>query len=152
LTYVDEEAGYSFKYPSEFHLSAGVNKGDRFKHVHISFPPSEKFRPYMVVEVEENLEDLTVEQFLGRKYYVEALKAEIPPVYLSEMKKVDINGFSAIWDKANPYSQVSIVVNVQDRIFSFRVSNGMIVSDLRMVDDASKDIFYQIVNTFTLLQ
>jgi len=53
LIYADEEVGYSFKYPSEFHLSAGANKGDKFKQVHISFPPAEKFRPYISVEIEK---------------------------------------------------------------------------------------------------
>ncbi len=151
LTYVDEEAGYSFKYPPEFYVSAGINKGDKYKSVSVAFLPSKELRPWMTITVKENTNNISTEQYLIEKYINFTKQPTVPAEYLAALEAITINGFPAVWSKADGISEVFIVINAQGKFFNFFISNGIIVSDLRTVDDASKDMFYQIVNTFTLL-
>jgi hypothetical protein len=150
LTYVDEEAGYSFKYPPSFQFRTVTETGRKFKYLYGYLPPSEEFRPYIVVTVEENINNISTEQYLIRKYIKFTKQPTAPAEYLAALEKITVNGFPAVWSKADGVSEVLIIINAQGKFFNFSISNGIIVSDLRTVDDASKDTFYQIVNTFTL--
>ena len=151
LTYVDEEAGFSFKYPPDVNITSGLDVDNKYKHVSISLLPSNVSNPYVVVIVKDNPDNMTLQYYLTQRYVDFTKQVDAPPEYLAAMEEMEINDFPAVWNKTDSASEVFVVLSAENKIFNFLLVNAIMVDDMRVTDDAAKDTFFKILNTFATI-
>lgn len=147
LVYTDKEAGYSFKYPPDAIITSRARSDYPFKRV-LGFFSADDTQAHMVVFVEENVNNLTFEEYLAKRYPHSSNQPDISSQSLPSIEQIKINGLSAMRNKTHPDSEVFVVIVTQNRIFTFFVVNPAEIGTTRQVSNANKNLFYQILNTF----
>jgi len=109
--YTDAEAGYSFDYPpNSLHIQIGKDKGEKYNHLSAQFSLIDGHDYQgMVLVVHPNPKNLSLEEFL-RKKYRNRWAEELPPENLSQTELgeyLNINGQKAIKTTIPYYVEVS---------------------------------------------
>ncbi|GEM_PF-6758508 len=146
-TYTDTKAGYSFDYPQDAHLSVSHDADSIYNTINIAFElPMTHGYQGMVIRVEDNPEELSIDRLLVRLYMKRSHKT--PPSHLAQfIDPITVSGMPAF--------RTCILPDVSE--FHVFILHGAKVYDFAPVHDAAANmdakalsLFYQVLSTFTL--
>lgn len=148
--YVDKEVGYSFSYPRDAHIQLGKNPLHPYNAVTIFFPIPNSYGYHgMVIDVVENFEKLSPEDFAKSVYKSVSPNAIVPDNLLSKAETITVAGSSALKVQIPPtLTDFIIFLPYQDKMFKIHPSG-----DPFNTGDTAKgetlNLFYKVLGTLT---
>jgi len=153
LTYLDQEAGYSLRYPVNSSIQGGKGREKIYKRLEITFYIPQQLYQGMSLQVEPNPNQLTIDKFLEER--AQTGKEQLLDVPIATLlEEIDVAGMAAyrIQDpragKYGLYGNTLILLPYQDRVYLF--SLGYTIAGVVPTSEAEK-LFLQILDTFQIL-
>jgi len=146
--YTDPQAGYSFSYPPDAHLSVSQSVLDSYRTVGVAFRlPGVHGYQGMVIRVEPNPQRLPVDRILAQLYTRSAQKP--PPDNLSsQVESITVAGLPAVRTSVLPTNtEFYILLPHGDKVYMIAPVHGPAADT---VDSKALSLFYRILTTFTV--
>jgi len=146
--YTDPEAGYSFSYPPDAHLSVSQGVLDSYSAVGVAFRlPGVHGYQGMVIRVEPNPRRLPVDRILAQLYTRSAQKP--PPDNLSsQVEPITVAGLPAVRTSVLPTNtEFYILLPHGGKVYMIAPVHGPAAA---AVDSKALGLFYRILTTFTV--
>jgi murein DD-endopeptidase MepM/ murein hydrolase activator NlpD len=105
LTYADSIAGYAFEYPSNAHLSTGLDAAQGYNSVFVSIGAGQEYQGYSIA-VLNNADDLSLDRFLIEQLHFNTVQS----------KRLTLNGLEAIQLPASAADQAEAYWVQLDRV------------------------------------
>ncbi len=149
LTYLDEEAGYSLRYPANSGIRSGKGRKEIFRRLEIVFHRYQG----MNLSVEANPQESPIDQFLEER--AEKNSAQLSGISVAALlEEVTVAGMTAYRIQDQPtadyglYGDIHVLLPYQDRIYLF--SLGYTIAGGGTTPE-EEHLFFQILDTFQIL-
>jgi hypothetical protein len=145
--FTDREAGYSISYPPETYLDVTSGGDLDFELARIHFPASvggEGQRQGMGITAFSNSNRFSLEQIIYQRLYHGRIPGSANDIHLTPIK---IAGLDAAKMEKTPYHP-AILISARGKVYMMSLGANMLSGN--PPTQASEDLFYKIINTFSL--